>query len=155
MRKNLILLLCVLGLLSGCASLGEQLVQKPTVEFDRLVIREISLTGQTLVFQFKLTNPNRLSLKLVDLTYELTAGGQDFGLGRLKAPVAVTGGATTVMELPLRLDHLKLLSGAGEMLRSGQLDYRLNGRLRSGLVSLPFSKNGKVEIPKLPGLEAR
>ncbi len=32
---------------------------------------------------------------------------------------------------------------------------RLNGRLRSGLVSLPFNKTGKLALPKLPGLEAR
>lgn len=155
MRKTLLPLLVILGLLSGCASLAGQLIEKPRISFDRLIIRDVSLTGQTLVFCFKVANPNRLSLRLVNLDYELGAGGQELGLGRLKAPLTVAGGSSAVIELPLRLDHLRLLSGAGEILRAGSLDYRLNATVQAGVISLPLVKRGQVELPRLPSLEGR
>jgi len=53
----------------------------------------------------------------------------------------------------LRLDHLKLLDGALDLFKAGKLDYRLNGNLRMGLVSMPLTKTGQLDMPKLPTIK--
>ena len=54
-----------------------------------------------------------------------------------------------------RQASIRLLSGAGEILRAGSLDYRLNATVQAGVISLPLVKRGQVELPRLPSLEGR
>ena len=153
MRKMLAPVLILLFLLSGCATLTRQLIEKPTVTFDHLTVQDVTLTGQTLVFCFKVQNPNRWALTLENLDYGLQVAGHDLGFGRLSKPLVIAGGGSGMLELTLRLDHLKLLDGALDLFKAGKLDYRLNGNLRMGLVSMPLTKTGQLDMPKLPTIK--
>lgn len=153
MRKMLAPVLIILCLLSGCATLTRQLIEKPTVNFDHLTIQDVTLTGQTLVFCFKVQNPNRWALTIENLDYGLQVAGHDLGFGRLSKPLVIAGGGSGMLELGLRLDLLKLLDGAIDLFKAGKLDYQLNGTLRMGLISMPLTKTGQLDMPKLPTIK--
>ncbi|HEY7863308.1 MAG TPA: LEA type 2 family protein [Thermoanaerobaculia bacterium] len=131
--------------LSGDEALARQYVQLKDLE-----VTEVSLFGSQARATLRVKNPFAFPLKVAETRYVLFADGAELGRGETKGRT-LHAAKDTELQLPLELDHARLLSAAGKVMGSGgRADVRLEGRLllrlSGGDVAVPFALTGKLGV---------
>lgn len=145
------------SLIAGCSSLQDAIdaAPKPTARILGAGVRNLSLQSLDLVFDVEVSNPYSVSLPLVDLTYTLGSGKQQFLAGGIKPSGSVPAKGSSVIQLPARLDLgavLKTLSGVrpGAVVPyRAEIDVVVDAPLL-GNMTLPLKRNGEIPIPAVP-----
>jgi len=153
-RTATILGFCLTLLLGACAGpLGSD-VEPPDVSLAGLGFGEPGAFEQELRLDLRLRNPNdfdidvdlvRFALEVNDSPFATGRSGEDFtlpSLGETVVPVSVFVPTTDLIERVLEV-------GTGR-----RLDYRLTGEAKLGNLfgaTVPFSREGKLALPRLPG----
>ena len=89
MKKSLIgMAITILIFLGGCATL-QNLIEEPTLEFQKLTMKDTSLFQSTLVFVYAVTNPNPIDLSLDQLQYQVKIGDKNLAKGNLKKAINI------------------------------------------------------------------
>jgi LEA14-like dessication related protein len=135
-----------LVLTNGCASLVGKVVEKPRVELDHVSLKDSDLRGTTAVFVVKVENPNSVDLKVDDIAYRVFLSGQEFAKASTGKAVTVPAKGTSLVELPLPVEYSKILNGLQALLLSKPVDYRIEGAAKLSLFSIPFQKEGQLEL---------
>ncbi|MFZ5569130.1 MAG: LEA type 2 family protein [Thermodesulfobacteriota bacterium] len=148
MKKWFVLIGCSV-LLAGCALL-QALVQQPTVTFDSVSMKDMSLTDGTAVFRFQVTNPNPVGLDLDSLAYRLAVDGRELVKGDLKQGLSLPAKGVQAVELPIRINYLDFFNSVADLLQKDKLGYDLSGTFGFGLLQIPYSQQGVLDIPRLP-----
>ena|GEM_PF-817521 len=150
MRKAFTLLIVIL--LTGCSTI-DQIVQKPTVTFEGIAIRDISLFEETVVFRIQITNPNQFGIKVENIQYNLKINGNDFVDSSLDRKIQLAGRSTERIEIPVSIRHLDLFQNVVAFIKAKEAVYELNGSVDFGVLDIPFGGDGKISIPQLPKLQ--
>jgi LEA14-like dessication related protein len=129
---------------------GDKELAREYVALKDLEVTEISLFGSEARATLKVKNPFAFPLKVAESRYVLLAEGSELGRGQTKGRT-LHAGKETELQLPLELDHTRLLSAAGRAVGSGgRADVRLEGqlllRLSGGDVAVPFELRGKLGV---------
>ena len=150
MRKRFLLLIFLV--FAGCSTI-DQIVQKPTVTFEGVTVRDISLFEETLVFQINLTNPNPFGIKVENVRYNLKINGNDFVDSSLDQRIHLAGRSTQRIEIPVSIRHLDLFQNVIEFIKAKEALYELVGSVDFGVLDIPFRADGKITIPQLPKMK--
>jgi len=135
--------------LSGCATL-DQIVQKPSVTFDRMVLTDADLLQSTAVFNFNIKNPNPISIRANRIAYDLRIDGRHLIAGQLNHGVTLVAGSTSTMSVPVTLQYLDFYNSVAQLWQSKSADYALTGGFSVGPFTIPFQSHGRIDLPEMP-----
>jgi LEA14-like dessication related protein len=129
---------------------GNEELAKQYVQLKDLEVTQISLFGSEARATLRVKNPFAFPLKVAETRYILFAEGKELGRGETKGRTLYAA-KETELQLPLELDHARLLSAASRLMGSGgKADVRLEGRLvlrlSGGDVAVPFTLTGKLGV---------
>ncbi|GAA5786275.1 lipoprotein [Chitiniphilus shinanonensis] len=146
-----LLTLCLILLLSACASLPTDL-QKPRVSLAGISLKEAGLFEQRFTLTLRVENPNNVSLPIKGLDTTLAINDKPLASG--VAPQSVT--IPAMGEARLAIDVTSNLAALVRQLRAAKGEggprYRLTGKLFVPLRAdgIPFELEG--EVPAIEGL---
>ncbi len=138
-------------LLSGCASL-DQLIQKPTASFAGMHLSQADLMKGTAVFDFNVSNPNPIPIRVGRITYDLKLNDRNFVSGDLDQGMRLAANGTSRLSVPITMQYLDFFDSLSQMWKARGADYALTGGFAVGPFTVPFKARGKFDLPKMPKL---
>lgn len=152
-----ILLLVAAVALPGCKLLQDlfnSAFKKPTFAFKNVALEDISLGGLTLDTVWKLDNPNSIGLSLAAVDYALFVEDKQVVAGAPRTGLKMAANGATDLHFPAGIRFLDLVSVVQTFLNKDTAGWRAQGSIGVdtpiGVLSLPLSKSGNFEVPKLP-----
>lgn len=154
-RKILIsiMLIAVMAFCS-CATLKE-LIKPPEVTFQNLTFSDMSLFDGTLVFIFKVSNPNPVGATIDKLSYNLKINNNEFINGVLDKGINLSPGGSRNVELPVRVNYLEMFESIKGFIESDDVNYDLSGAFTIGPFDVPYHTKGDFRVPDLPEISLR
>jgi LEA14-like dessication related protein len=122
----------VIGLF-GCS------VRRPDVALANVHLGSVRLDGGTLDILLDISNPNRWNIDLRELTYAVSVDDVPVGAGETDTRLVVPGGECLTVRLPVDVSW-RGLGKAGRELLSGEVEYRVVGRLTVGTPVGPVTR---------------
>ena len=124
-------LVATLGL-GACASLPENIIDKPKVKLRDVQVVGLGFKNQTFLLSFDIHNPNPYPLPVNHIAYGIKLDGQRFASGQTSCDISVSAGGDTEFAISVELDLLttapRLLSIVREGVKGG-IPYQLEGEL--------------------------
>jgi len=140
---NLVIIGSLSMLISGC-KVGE--IKKPVVNVIKSKFTSVSLKHGRLDTQLSVSNPNVFKLPIETVSYKLFLNDKEFISGATKQSMKIPAGGSQRVELPLDIEYKKLLGGLGAIFKSKTIQFRLQGEVDLGLVTVPYQKIGEFKI---------
>ncbi|RYZ88789.1 MAG: desiccation-like protein [Proteobacteria bacterium] len=134
--------------LSACASLVNQFVEKPKIELDRVSVRDVSLTGSTLIFVVSVDNPNKTDITVDQINYKVFINGKEISKAATEKPVHVAGLKKSEVEIPLPIEYSQIFSDLSDLVFAKSAAYRIEGDAKLSMFSIPFKKDGQIQLRK-------
>lgn len=156
LTKAVIVFFCAI-VLAACSSLDDVIesAPKPGARLLGAGVRNLSLRSLDLVFDVEVSNPYGVSLPLVDLNYTLGSGSKQLLTGSIKPSGSVPAYASSVVQLPARLDLgavMKTLPGikpGAVVPYSAEIVVVVEPPV-VGQMKLPLKRNGEIPVPTIP-----
>jgi LEA14-like dessication related protein len=148
-----LLLSLVLG---ACDSLLTSDIQPPEVSLAGLGFGEPGLFEQQLRIDLRLRNPNDFEVAIDRVTFNLEVNDKPFAHGRASEGLDLPALGETVVPVTVEVPTNDLIERVMELGSERRLDYRLTGEAELDSLffsKVPFHREGKLALPKLPGLE--
>ena len=131
-RIALLSVLAVTVGLGACASLPENLIEKPEVKLRDVQVVGLGFKNQTFLLSFDIRNPNPYPLPVNHIRYGIELDGQRFASGETASDISVPAQGASEFAISVELDLLstapRLLSIVREGVR-GDIPYELEGEL--------------------------
>lgn len=144
--------------LAACVGIPRDL-QTPEVSFVSLRAAEVSVFEQKLEVRLKVHNPNRIELPVNGLDIDIELAGEPFAQGTSAREFVIPAEGEAEFDMNVTANAASaLLRIAGTDLKSGEIDYRLKGRLstRIGMLrTIPFEQAGVLPVADLLGRKGR
>lgn len=155
---SLVLALCLPFVGGGCALLQFFLGgQKPELRFRDVRLTSWSLDKVDLELVYELHNPYDVALRLDRVDYMLEVEGRRLLSGMPKEGLKVRARGKQVLRFPATVHFLDVIPAVTALFTKDSLSYRARGSLGVGtplgVVALPLSHTGRIEVPKLPKIE--
>src|SRR3954463_5872593 len=115
-------------LLAGCAAIGETF-KAPEIHLDRVVLRDLSVTGGSLELRLGVLNPNRFDLQGTRLQLGFDVQDSHVGDVEYRSEFQVQKGDTAALSLPLRFNWSGVSAAVRSALGTGALPYTMKGQL--------------------------
>jgi LEA14-like dessication related protein len=152
------LLALALAALSGCAlfqQLASQVFEKPTLTFKSARLSDVSLAGATIDLVFDVENPNAEGLTLASTTdYVVTVEGKQLVAGRPPQGITIPARGKGEVTLPAAVRFADLGASIAALLGQRSVAWAAQGHVGVqtplGAVTLPFSKEGRLDLPRVP-----
>lgn len=143
--------------LPGCAAMGElakSAFKKPTLTLKQVSVASIDFDGATLAFDYQVENPNGFGLKVGKLQYWLELERRVVTRGEAPGGLALPASGTAPVRFTARLPFAEV-PRLLELTRSAApVHYTVGGVVGVdtplGLVDLPISHAGTVDLPRVP-----
>jgi LEA14-like dessication related protein len=137
-------------MLAGCASLGRQRFQDPTIEVHRVSVREVTLSGGRLDVDLRVGNPNSFVIRATRLQLGLNVAGAHVGDIRHEEAFELPKDSTRMLTLPFEFRWAGLGAAVRTAFAEGRLAYDLAGTVRVhtslGARDVPFDRDGVVDL---------
>ena len=150
-------LLIVACLMCGCAILGslKTVVEKPTVDFQDFKITDIDFTSITTAFNFKITNPNPIGIRVDGFEYQFIIEGNQFLSGNNPNSVGLASRGESIVPIPIALKYTDVYETVTALAKNkGGIPYTISGKFffntPIGKIPIPFSKSGELPVLKMP-----
>lgn len=147
------------ALLPGCAALGaaaKAVVEPPRVTFETLSLEALDLDGFTLGLHWNVDNPNRFPFRLARLGWALELDGRAAARGDQTKGIDIPAAGAATVEIPVRLRWAELPGLLQLALVRDEMPFKVSGVAAVGSsfgdIDVPFSREGKLAIPKSFGL---
>ena len=141
--------------LAACSGLGGLArVVQPSVDVTDVKVLGTTLTGADLLFQFRVDNPNAVSLVLDEIGYRLRLNGEPLLNGRSAQQTRIAASGRSVVELPMTIKYedvyrvIRSLSGRQRPDYNLDADFQFNVPVL-GAVTVPVSKRGEIPLERL------
>lgn len=134
-----------MGLLMSCASWQEKW-EDPKIALQEVNVEKAGLTEATLVFQFLVENPNSKTIKVDKVDYALSVRGKSLTQGVLEKGLEVGAKSSLMVPLPVRVKYSDVFESLASLLKDEMLPYQMEGKVKMGLFSIPFKKQGEVKL---------
>jgi len=141
--------------LAACSGLGGLArVVQPNVDVTDVKVLGTTLTGADLLFQFRVDNPNAVSLVLDEIGYRLRLNGEPLLNGRSNQQTRIAANDRSVVELPVTIKFedvyriIRSFSGRQRPDYNLDADFQFNVPVL-GAVTVPVSKRGEIPLERL------
>jgi len=153
MKKSLVNILLLSGILciTGCQSL-EHFFQKPTVTFNTIKIKDMSLNEATAVFYFDVNNPNPVGSTLSRLTYDLAVNQKSIASGTADKGLQIPAKGIKTVGLPVLINYFDIVDSITDLIEKKEIAYDLTGTFNFMGFDLPYEASGNFPLPELPGI---
>lgn len=160
--KNYVLpafLIFLLTVFTSCATLRDAAnVQEPDVQFSNMSIQNINFNGVTLLFDFDVTNPNRLDVSADGYNYEFFINGQSFISGTQDDRLEIGRESTTTIQVPVSMTFSNLYESFRSVISQDSVSYRMDTAVSFsvpviGSRTVPVQAEGDLPIPKIPRIQ--
>ena len=135
----------IVGVL-GCSIFAKKIIEDPKVELDNVSVTDVGLTGATVIFGVKVSNPNSFALKVDSVKYDVEIAGKQIGSSTLPDGAKVEGKSTTIIPIPVPVKYKDVFSSMLDLMGHGSTKYRLRGLAKLGPLSLPFDHTGDLDL---------
>jgi LEA14-like dessication related protein len=159
MRRLQIALLSFTSL-SACAflkQLGDKAFTEPTINFKEARLQNVSLGSATVDLVYSVRNPNPIGLSLAEVTYSFSIEGKEVVAGTPPQGLHIPAEGVADLEFPASVKYAALASALEVFLSKDSASYQAKGEVGIaspiGVLRLPLSKEGQLEVPKIPKLE--
>jgi LEA14-like dessication related protein len=132
--------------MSSCSLFVEHVVEKPDVNLRDVQVRDATVSGGTIVFDFNVHNPNPFQLQVDEVQYKIELAGKPFGAGQLKEPALIPGHRDGVVSVTLPFKYSDLFSSVLWFIAQTKSQYRIYGEARLGVIRIPFDQKGEFKI---------
>jgi LEA14-like dessication related protein len=151
MNKLLVSILILIEILciTGCQSL-EYLFQKPTVTFNTIKVKDMSLNEATAVFYFDVSNPNPMGGTLSRLTYDLAVNQKSIASGTADKGIQIPANGIKTVELPVSINYFDIIDSVTDLIEKKEIAYDLTGTFTLMGFDLPYQTSGILPLPELP-----
>jgi LEA14-like dessication related protein len=152
MGRGLVWVLLVLG---GCAGQLARQIEPPEVSLAGLAFGQPGLLEQQLRIDLRLRNPNDFDVALDGLRFNLDVNETPFARGWTDAGFSLPAFGETVVPVTVAVPTNDLIERVTKLGIGQRLDYSLTGEaLLDNMfgVSVPFRREGKLALPRIPGL---
>ncbi len=146
-RKTILFILIVTNLWS-CAAF-QRAIQKPTLKFTGVSLKNISLSEATSVFTFRVTNPNSMNMIIENVAYNLKIRDKKFAEGVLDKGVTLKPDSSELLDVPITINYIKLFESVVELIKTDKVDYNLSGSVSVGPFTVPYQEKGYFDVPKV------
>lgn len=159
MNKHILPVILTMFLLSSCATLRDAAdVREPDVSFSDMSIQNINFDGVTLLFDFDVTNPNRMGVSADSYNYEFFINGQSFITGTQEEQIEIGRESTTTVQVPVSLTFSEVYESFRSVLRQDSVSYKMATNVSFSLPvvgrrTVPVEADGQLPIPKMPRIE--
>lgn len=137
----------VLILVSGCAT-DSVLPESPEISISNVDIKDVGLNSQAFLFNLNVANPNKFSLPLSGVEFDLKFSDVLVGSGSHKESVSLVAQGDTAIPIEVGTNLLETMENFKSLLLTGKLnmDYKLSGKLLmvGESVGIPFTVNGNL-----------
>lgn len=116
----------------------------PQFAVEGLSVKNVSFTSLGLDVRLRVRNPNGFPLPAGALDYSLAVGGSRVARAEGARIAAVPGGASAVLEIPVRVDLASVGRAATDLVRGGEVLVELNGTAGLGGLPLPLALRARV-----------
>jgi LEA14-like dessication related protein len=147
--------LLVVHLFAGCAALGaaaRAVVEPPKVAFDALSLDALDLDGFTLGLNWNVDNPNSFPFRLSRLGWALELDGRPAARGDTTKAIEVPAQGAAKVAIPVRLRWADIPGLIQVAMRRDELPFKVSGvaavASTFGDIDVPFSREGKVAVPR-------
>ena len=135
--------------LTGCATAARAIFTQPDVTFRGVGVRSLRLDGADFEVLLNIYNPNAYSLGASALRYRLLVDSVEIGAGALDSGFAVRERDSMIVHLPVKVGFRALQTVGPQLLRGGEIPYRLIGdvTLKSfvGTFNRQFNEGGRFD----------
>lgn len=152
-KKSFFSVLLTVLVLAGCATIGQQLIDKPKVEYLGMHLQNLSLFEATPVFQFRFTNTNPMGLDISGVSYNLKVNNRKFVKGVSGQNVRIKAISSGELELPVSFNFIDFFQSPDTA--EARVFYELSGMIRIGPYSLPYETSGWFAVPRIPRIFLR
>ncbi|MFV1973413.1 MAG: LEA type 2 family protein [Thiohalobacterales bacterium] len=145
---RLMLLVCAVLLLAGCATTGTY-PEQPRVSLVSIQPKNMTLLEQRYGLQLRILNPNETAIPLEGLNYSLEINGREFAYGVSRQDVSIPAFGEALLDVDMVSNLLNVMQQVQEMSNEQPdvLRYRLSGKLSlsNSLLKLPFDYHGELQ----------
>ena len=149
--------------LSGCAaleSLAKSAFDPPKLEFVSWSADSLDAEGVTIALHYKLTNPNPQGFRLSRVGWALDLEGKPAAKGDMPSGLTIPSRGAAPLDVPVRLRWRDVPGLVQLVATRSDVAFKVTGRaaVASGLgdVEVPFSREGRLPLPRIPrvGIES-
>ena len=157
--KNIILLAIITVLLSSCSYL-KSIAKEPEITFDNVRIASINFTSVNLVFRYKVSNPNNISINIEQFKYNLLVENRKFISGVSPTPISVAKKRTSYVDIPVTVSYRELFNVFTSIYHQDTADYNLATEFTLklpvlGSKTFHFEHDGTFPVLKVPEIAFR
>ncbi len=116
----------------------------PRFAIDGVAVRSVSLTQIAFDVRLRVRNPNAFATPPGRIDYALAVGGSPVARAAGAALSSVAGGASAVVEIPVRIDLVSAGRAAADLVRGGEVDVGFAGTADVGGIPLPLDLRTRV-----------
>lgn len=159
MNKHFLPIILSLFLFSSCAALRDAAdIQEPDVRFSNMSIQNINFDGVTLLFDFDVSNPNRMKVSAESYNYEFFINDRSFITGVQDERLEIGSESTSKVQIPVSLTFSEVYESFRSVMRQDSVSYRMAADVSFSLPvvgsrTIPAETAGQLPIPKVPRVE--
>jgi LEA14-like dessication related protein len=141
--------LVLLLLITGCASLTQDLLKDPEVKILDFAVTNINAESVSVNLKLNVNNPNPIPLKLGQVGYNLKLSGLQVTEGVFDQGIDIPATGANDVNIPLTFKYDAVGSLINSFLKKTiTKDYELTGSAKVGFFSIPFNKKGEINFKK-------
>jgi LEA14-like dessication related protein len=148
MRKLAVVALVTVAFTAACAGLAKQAFQNPIVNLRDVRVMSLGASGGNIELHLGVYNPNNYRLDASQLRYNVFVGDSvRMANGTFEPRTSVQAGDSTIVRIPVSFTYAGLGAAASQLLRTGAVNYRVNGDFTVNSVvgnfTVPYSTTGQ------------
>lgn len=129
----------------SCSSL----MKDPQVNITHVDVADISSQDITLNLNINIINPNGIPISLKKVNYALNMSGKKVTEGIFDQAVKIPANGQSDVVVPVKFKFNSFGDlVAGFLNKSASKEYELTGTADLGIISVPFTKKGEIDIHK-------
>ena len=142
-------ILLVILFVTGC-KIMEPFFSKPTVSYEKMSLQDMSLFDATMLFTFRVDNPNPVGVVIQKGTYNLAIEGDSVVSGTVAEQVRVMAGGSESIQLPVHINFMDFFNSVTALAQRDEVAYMLSGSFDVMGFTIPYETGGKLALPKFP-----
>lgn len=133
----------------SCSSLVEKLLKDPEVKVVDVKVTDVSAKDLSLDLKLNVNNPNPRSFTIGKIAYGLSLSGDKVTEGVYDKSIEIPAEGATDVVVPLKFKYSSLQTLVSNLLKKSLTkDYELTGTVDVGILSIPFTQKGTLELGK-------
>jgi LEA14-like dessication related protein len=130
--------------------------KKPTIVFDSVEIKNVTMEKTDVVFDYIVDNPNSFAINNVLADYELFLKGNSTAVGK-NVKFTIPANSKSILKLPLEINYVHVFKTVEELTKAilggaktipFQLDITFKIDLKALKFQIPISTKGELPLPE-------